>query len=80
MSGNDEGDGADGVNDSMGIQEDDVELSELIRWVVCTIARDTAMAAWCCSLSLALSYSTCLLSRKAMTGSCAVIALRAGVS
>lgn len=44
-SGNDEGDGTDGVNDSMGIQEDDTELSELIRWVVRAIARDAAMAA-----------------------------------
>ena len=39
---NDGGDGADGVNDSGGIQEDDVEPR---RWVVCTTARDAAMVA-----------------------------------
>ena len=39
---NDGRDGADGVNDSEGIQEDDVEP---MRWVVCATARDAAMAA-----------------------------------
>ena len=39
---NDGGDGADRVNDSGGIQEDNVEPR---RWVVCTTARDAAMAA-----------------------------------